>query len=525
MEWLVPSDCTYEVIKESVDARRGRPLQRLFRLRTYKPGEEKTHVELPQKVTTLPQGFKPVAIVGSGPAGLFCAIRLLERGVPCVIYERGHQSEKRIQKINRFWRYNELDPDNNVAFGEGGAGLYSDGKLVTRIKSEHIPYVLSKLVAFGAPQEILYKSNPHVGSDRIRRLLPKMRDHIRSLGGQIAYDHRVQRLIVNEAKVSGLQIVATNSIVEGGSHHSGSFKTIASSVVLATGHGARDVYEALAEQGVTLEAKSYAIGLRVEHPQSAIDRIQYREWAGAPTLGAANYKLTYQDNHTGQGVYSFCMCPGGYVLSSGTDSWGVVSNGMSNYNRNSGFANAAIVTTVDAEKLHWKNAFDGLKLRDQIERDALNSLEGHTSKLPAQRIEDFLNGSLSHTIPKNSSPSGAASSRLDLVLPPFLKEPIRRGLQRFNRLMPGFLSEGGLLFGVETRTSAPLRIPRNKDTLMSVSHEGLYPCGEGAGYAGGITSAAVDGVRVADKICESIVVCLSISPDRLGQASQLDPKT
>jgi uncharacterized FAD-dependent dehydrogenase len=280
--------------------------------------------------------------------------------------------------------------------------------------------------------------------------------------------------------------------------------------VLATGHSAEDMLYHLHDIGVALEGKSYALGLRVEHPQSEINRIQYRDYSTNPKLGAANYKLAHHDNQTQVGVYSFCMCPGGYVLSSGTEEDGLVCNGMSNYRRNSAWANSAIVVSIDHERLFKQNLFGGLEFRRQLEREAKNLVTrgGGTKQLPAQKLTDFIDGKASSDLLSTSSPSGALSSRLDQFMPEFIRERMIHGILEFNKNMKGFLSPQAQVFAVESRTSCPIRVVRDSETMQSLSHQGLYPAGEGAGYAGGITSAACDGVRIA----ESIVNTLSARP-------------
>lgn len=484
--WLAPQFSQYRILRQSVDARKKRDIKMVYTVEVAGPNETLSDQRiLLNPASPLPD--KPI-IVGAGPAGLFAALRFVERGVPCLLIERGSPAEARIKGINRFWRYGELDPQNNVCFGEGGAGLYSDGKLITRIKSPHIPYVLQRLTDFGAPAEIQYLANPHVGSDKIRRLIPRIREYLVQKGCQIYFDTQVKSLITTDSKIKG---VMTNQ---------GPFYS--ESVILATGHSATDTLEILHQQGVFMEGKSFAMGLRIEHPQELINQCQYGENAQHPKLKAANYRLTEHDHKTGVGVYSFCMCPGGFVLSSGTEIDGLVCNGMSNFNRGSKFANAAIVVSLDHQKLFGADLWGGMKLRRQLEQQAYLEIkqQGGTKELPVQKVSDFLNGQMTRDLPAVSSPSGVRLMRLDKLLPSYMAESIKKGLIEFDKLLPGFASNKGHLYGVESRTSCPLRITRDEKTLQSLSHQGLYPCGEGAGYAGGITSAACDGIRVADQI-------------------------
>jgi uncharacterized FAD-dependent dehydrogenase len=486
LQQMVPNYGSHRILKQSVDARRGHTPKFVYSVEVAEKGELLASSEF--VLDEIKSNERPI-VIGAGPAGLFCALRLLERGIPCRLFERGSQAEKRIQGINKFWRYGTLDPRNNVCFGEGGAGLYSDGKLITRIKSDYIPYVLKRLVQFGCPPEIEYLANPHVGSDKLRRCIPAIRNFLISRGCEIYFDTQITEILTEQNKIIGVKT---------------EYNTIFNSpfVVLATGHSANDIFAHLKKLGVFMEGKSFAVGLRIEHPQKLINQIQYREWANHPKLGAANYKLAFHDKKENVGVYSFCMCPGGYVLSCGTEANGLVSNGMSNYQRNSPYANAALVVTIDHEKtFKTENIFGGLNYRKELETKAYLNVQkaGGNKHLPAQKLFDFLD---QKTGPLNavSSPSGAVPVRLDRLLDSFIYEKIRKGLEHFQKNMRDYVNEQAQLFGVETRTSCPVRITRDAKTLQSISHEGLYPTGEGAGYAGGITSAACDGVRIAESI-------------------------
>jgi uncharacterized FAD-dependent dehydrogenase len=488
LQELVPNYSEFRILKQSVDARRSHSPKFVYSVEVANKDEKLSHHEIDLDKITYHKKEKPI-IIGAGPAGLFCALRLIERGIPCILFERGSKAEERIQGINRFWRYGKLDPRNNVCFGEGGAGLYSDGKLVTRIKSPHIPYVLKKLVQFGCPAEIEYLANPHVGSDKLRRAIPLLRNFLIDKGCQIYFNTQITEILTQNNQITGVK-----------TEHNETFHS--PFVVLATGHSANDIFEHLEQIGVTMEGKSFAVGLRIEHPQKLINQIQYRDWADHPKLGAANYKLAFHNKKDDVGVYSFCMCPGGYILSCGTETDGLVTNGMSNYHRNSPFANAAIVVSIDHEKKFGaKNIFGGLKYRRNLEKKAYQAVlvGGGTKQLPAQKLTDFLerkSGALNAT----SSPSGAISARLDNIVDDFVYEKLSEGLQHFQKNMRGYLSSEAQLFGVESRTSCPVRITRDDDTYQSLSHFGLYPTGEGAGYAGGITSAACDGIKIADAI-------------------------
>lgn len=492
LAWKFPNHGEFRILRKSVDARRRHDVRWVYSVEIAESGQK-----LPQPEFIIPKlaqktQEKPI-IIGAGPAGLFAALRLVERGLSCILIEQGSEAGARIKGINQYWRYGKLDPKNNVCFGEGGAGLYSDGKLITRIKSPEIPYVMNRLVQFGAPDEIQYLSNPHVGSDRIRRVIPFLRNFLIQNGCEIYFDEEVTEFLFEKHKMQG---VVT---------HSGK-KFLANHVVLATGHSANRVFDRLLESKVSMEGKSFAIGLRIEHPQQLINQIQYRSHAQNEQLGAANYRLTHHDNQTGVGVYTFCMCPGGYVLSSGTDADGIVSNGMSNYKRNSPFANAAVVVSLDHEKYFGSDLMGGMKFRESLEQKAWQEIQnaGGSKELPAQSLADFMNGRLG-PVRAGSSPSGSLPVRLDKLLPDDFRTKLIEGLTHFNDSMKGFISQDAILYGMETRTSCPVRITRDPQSLQSISHEGLYPCGEGAGYAGGITSAACDGLKVAEAIVRSLV--------------------
>lgn len=498
LEWLQPNHGPYRILKQSIDARRRHTPHFVYSIEIADFDEKLVNpifdIEPINSSIINSSSFQKPIIVGTGPAGLFAALRLIERGIPSIIFERGSESEKRILGINRFWRYGELDPRNNVCYGEGGAGLYSDGKLITRIKSPFIPYVLNRLVQFGAPKEIEWLSNPHVGSDRIRRIIPKLREYLKQQGCLIHYNTQVKEILCYNNSIQGIKTEYEQEF-------------LSPFVVLATGHSAEDMIMELEEKDVKMEGKSFALGLRIEHPQTQINKIQFRDHFENSKLGAANYRLAHHDKNSNTGVYSFCMCPGGFVLSSGTESDGIVCNGMSNYNRNSQWANAAIVVSVDHSKHFGKNILGGLKMRREIESRAFRTVrqKNGTKELPGQKLTDFLNHQKNPTLNiKGSSPSGIKAVDFHEILDDFFIKKLKEGFEKFNNQMNGYVSEEALLYGVESRTSCPVRILRDDKTLESLSHSGLFPTGEGAGYAGGITSAACDGIRVAEKIYEKL---------------------
>lgn len=484
-----PEIRTFRTISKSLDAR-GAP-------RGKKPtfhyildaliGENDTYPE-PETFPKLKPLVKPPIIIGAGPGGLFCAVRLAEYGIPSILIERGDEASRRMLHIAKFWRYGELDPETNVCYGEGGAGLFSDGKLITRIKSNLVQYVMEKFVAFGAPPETAYVSNPHLGSNKIRTIITQISNWLRSEGVEIRYNTKVTEILTEGDKVTGVKLSSGETLL---SDH----------VVLATGHSAQDLYHHLEDIKVAMKAKDFAIGVRVEHPRRYIDSIQHGKYCEAQELGSARYRLSWHDKWSDRGVYSFCMCPGGYVLSSGTERDGIVVNGMSNFARNSPWSNSALVVSIKADRdLKDKGLMAGLDFQHGIEKKAFELSKKHATgrELPAMTIKEFLEGKLSdRPLPKTSSPSGVFKADIRQIFPDFVVEHLKNGLKEFDRDIPGFIYEEGLLIAPETRTSAPLTILRDKKTLISTSHKGLYPCGEGAGYAGGITSAAVDGVKCA----------------------------
>lgn len=434
-------------------------------------------------------------IVGAGPAGLFCALRLAEYGIPSLILERGERAHKRMIHIAKHWRYGQFDEDNNVCYGEGGAGLFSDGKLITRIKSPYVQYVMDKFVEFGAPKDTAYLTNPHLGSNKIRGLINKITNYLKSKNCEIRYNCAVDKLISSEdgKKIIGVKLRDGQDLE---SDH----------VILATGHSAKEIYNHLKDLNFDMKAKDFAVGVRIEHPRSEIDKIQYGDFALNGELGAARYRLSYESPETHKGSYSFCMCPGGYVLSSGTDADGIVVNGMSNFARNSPWSNSALVVSVKAgEDFSTEDVLGGLHFQNKIEKDAYNVSKSLASgkEVPSQRVKDFVDDKISIDLPKTSCPSGLVSTDLGGILPKFVSSHLRAALQVFQSRMDGFVGSNAVLMAPETRTSAPVTILRDRETFVSTSHSGLYPCGEGAGYAGGITSAAVDGIKVAMSIIKT----------------------
>ncbi len=497
LETKHPEIDDYRILSKSLDARhawKGKTPKYHYVLEIKEKGEN--FEERPYNFPHLGDLKGPPIIVGTGPAGLFAALRLAEYGVRSLLFERGGPSYQRMLAIARYWRYGQLDSENNVCFGEGGAGLFSDGKLITRIKSPHVQYVMDKFVSLGAPAETAYSSNPHLGSHHIRRLIGKMTKFLIEKKCQIHYNTKIVKIKHHHGQVTGIETE------DGRSFDS-------SCVILATGHSATDIYHYLSDEGIAMRPKNFSVGLRIEHPRRLINKIQYGPFTENPHLGASRYHLKWQTDDEiskeKRSTYSFCMCPGGHVLSSGSDPDGIVVNGMSNRACNSPWSNAAFVVEVKAGiDFSDKNILAGLFFQRKIEKLAYQkSLELASGKeMPAQNLKDFMENRLTKKIPKSSCPSGTFSTLLENLFPDFITLCLRRSIEAFNQQMRGFISSEALCLAPETRTSAPLTIIRDTESLESPSLKGLYPCGEGPGYAGGITSAAADGVRVAMKILE-----------------------
>jgi uncharacterized FAD-dependent dehydrogenase len=428
-----------------------------------------------------------IVIVGSGPAGIFAALRLCDYGIEPVILERGGPVEERVRKVERFWERGELDEESNVQFGEGGAGTFSDGKLTTRVRDPNSGYVLRRLVEFGAPPEIEWLAKPHIGTDRLRLVLLNIRRFLRNSGADIRFGSKLTGFGMTG---TGIGSVMINGLQE----------EPCDRLLLAPGHSARDTYEMLWANGVMMEQKPFAVGLRVEHPQELINMIQYGR-PSDPRLPPADYALAWNDAKSGRSAYSFCMCPGGEVIASSSEAGGVVTNGMSQLSRGGGWANSALVATVRPEDFGNDSPLAGIGFQRVLEAAAFR-LGGGGYRAPAQKITTFLGkgprGSLSSTYRP-----GITEAELSGLFPGFITATIRDAIIDFDRKMRGFITAEATLVGVESRTSAPLRIIRGID-LQSPTIKGLYPCGEGAGYAGGIMSSALDGIRVADTIAKGL---------------------
>lgn len=447
----------------------------------------------PAKPEPIRKGQKPMrtrpVIVGFGPAGMLAALYLAREGYRPLVLERGQNVDQRTQDVAEFWTTGNFKPDSNVQFGEGGAGTFSDGKLTTRVTHPRLHEIAQYFVEFGAPEEILYKHKPHVGTDILRGMVKRLREQIIAWGGEVRFGAKVTDICMKDGKVTGVIVNGTEQIE-------------VDHILLGVGHSARDTYTMLHERQVTMEAKPFAIGVRIEHPQEVIDHSQYGVDPESLGLGAAEYQLIYHDESTGRTAYSFCMCPGGQVVASASEEGHLVTNGMSLFARASGTANSALVVNVGLEDF-GTHPLDGVAFQREWERKAFLA-GGSNYHAPIQRVEDFLArrcGSLPLREHYTYVP-GVTACDLHDCLPSFVTEVMERALPYFGKRLQGFDAPEVCMTGVETRTSAPLRILRNENRV-SVNTEGLYPMGEGAGYAGGIMSAALDGAETAIRLMEA----------------------
>lgn len=471
----------WRIVKRSVDARQ-RELRVHLTILTDdagKPIAKDAPIPLyePPVFQDVHHSKRSCIIIGAGPAGLFAALTLLEHGVKPIIYERGKDVSERKKDIALLNRNEGLNPESNYCFGEGGAGTFSDGKLFSRSKKRgDMQRVMELFHYFGAPDTVLYEAHAHIGSDKLPGIIKRMRECIIEHGGEIHFETCLTSL--NELRIKNYELRIP--------------------IILAIGHSAHDTYRMLAREGVTLETKGFAMGVRAEHPQTLINKLMYHS-TNVEYVGNASYSLVTQVN--GRGVYSFCMCPGGHIVPAGSEAGSCVVNGMSASHRNSPYANSGMVVQINPEDIPGDNPLRGLEFQEELERLAFEH-GGPQAQAPAQRMRDFVEGKASKDLPACSYLPGIVSSRLDEWLPAHIGKRLQQGFRDFDKKYPGFLTNDAVIVGVESRSSSAVRIPRDPEMLQSISTPLLYPCGEGAGYAGGITSSALDGINAALKIAE-----------------------
>ena len=478
------------ILRRSIDARQ-RTIFVNLKVRIYineQPADDEyQHTDYPD-VSGCPQ----VIVVGAGPGGLFAALRLIEHGLRPIVIERGKNVHDRKRDLSLITKTQQVDPESNYCFGEGGAGAYSDGKLYTRSKKRgSIEKILHVFCQHGASTNILADAHPHIGTDKLPRVIENMRNTIIRCGGEVHFQTKMTQLLLKESQVVGI-------LTEDGREWRGP-------VILATGHSARDVYRYLAGSGVEIEAKGIAVGVRLEHPSMLIDQIQYHNRQGrGKYLPAAEYSFVTQVE--GRGIYSFCMCPGGFVIPAATDRQQIVVNGMSPSNRGGQWSNSGMVVETRSDDIEGDDPLRVLNFQEELERTCWQ--QGNMKQTaPAQRMADFVNKRLSYDLPRSSYAPGLISSPLHFWLPSSISHRLQEGFKAFGRQCHGFLTNEAVMIGVETRTSSPVRIVRQPETLMHVRLQGLFPCGEGAGYAGGIVSAGVDGERCADMCAAYLEGC------------------
>ncbi|MBQ3506286.1 MAG: FAD-binding protein [Clostridia bacterium] len=484
---LGKSPAYFAIKKKSLDARDKNAVKYIYTIE-FSDKEQPSGAEIVERLPKCKLPENPVLVVGSGPAGLFCALRLIERGITPIVIERGASVEEREKDTQTFFGGGGLNVESNIQFGEGGAGTFSDGKLNTQTHDLRNKTVLETFVRFGAPKEIAWLNKPHIGSDNLKKVVKAMREYILAQGGQVRFHTRLDDLQITDGKLTGATFVHTKTGEK--------ITQDVSALVLAIGHSARDTFEKLLARGVQMRAKDFAVGVRIEHLQ---EKIGFSQYGNAYTkLPAADYKLVYRGDK--RSAFTFCMCPGGFVMPATSEEYGVVTNGMSNYARDGKNANAALIAQVSTADF-GDGVMDGVELQRKIERAAYVA-GGETYAAPVQLVGDFLRDRVSDRFGEVSPTYAAGTAFADLraVLPPYVSETLKNAIVDMDKRLKGFACRDAVLTGAETRTSSPVRIERDNESLQSVNTENIYPCGEGAGYAGGITSSAADGIRVADAI-------------------------
>lgn len=486
----------FHIVKKSIDARKKEDVKYIYVLAANVKRENQILRKLKnpnvcvyekKPYSFIPKGTKklihPPVIIGMGPAGLFCGLELAKAGMKPIIFERGKAVEERVKDVEQFWSTGRLNTESNVQFGEGGAGTFSDGKLNTAVKDPtgRIQKVLDTFVEYGAPEEVKYLNKPHIGTNRLQKIVKNIREEILALGGQVHFSSKMTDLCIEDGKVSGV-VINSNEIIP------------CEVVVLALGHSARDTFSLIQEKGLEMQKKAFAIGVRVEHPQELINQSQYgNEFELLPT---ADYKLTHQASN-GRGIYSFCMCPGGYVVNSSSEEGRCVVNGMSNYERDAANSNSALIVTVSSDDFEGDCVMAGVEFQRKWEEAAYKAGGG---KVPVQLYGDFVENRVSTEFRsvKPCTKGKTAFANVRQCLPEYVSEAIIEGMTAFGKKIKGYEDKDAIISGVETRTSSPIRILRNEALESNV--QGIFPCGEGAGYAGGITSAAMDGIRIYEAI-------------------------
>lgn len=501
----------FKILKESIDARKKNNIKFNYAVEVSLEKERKIinkfrdndiRLEEDDNAEELTYGdlnlnSRPV-IIGMGPAGMFAGLLLAEKGYRPLVIERGESVDNRTNSVEHFWKTGELNTESNVQFGEGGAGTFSDGKLTTRIKDKRCDYVIDKFIGFGAPKEISYEGKPHIGTDILKNVVKNLREKIKALGGEVRFNSRLEDIIIKNNKI--ISVVVNGEEIN------------CETLILAIGHSSRDTYEMLYKKDILMEAKPFALGVRIEHPQGMINENQYGKYANHPRLKAADYRLTHTSSITKRSIYSFCMCPGGEVVAASSEKNRLATNGMSYYNRDKENANSALVVTIGVEDfqnkcynfnngvMEDKYPLLGMEMQRYYEERAFTA-GGSNFNAPIQLVGDFLKDENSKKI-GSVNPSykpGYELTNLKTCLPDYVVDTLKEGILSFDKKIKGFSDNDAILTGIETRTSAPVRIMR-KENLESVSVNGLFPCGEGAGFAGGIMSAAVDGLKCAEAI-------------------------